>query len=231
MQASFDAALFAGNHEMANHSYSHGMNLGKRETLEEAYAQMADGENTLEYYYGKEVRGVAYPYGKPSKWFGDITQYLLNRQNLYARCSTNGNFDVPEDFMEWDFTCHHDYLYSEAKDYANKFFNLLPDDGTLKVLSVWGHPYNFEPVVDDTTGEVTRAETWSTILEPFASTIEEKTERGEVWNPTNIELVEYINAVNTLVISEDCVYNPSDVDVYVKINGAEVVVPAGGTIY
>lgn len=220
MQTSFDEAFFAGNHEMANHSYSHGMNLGKRETVEEAYAQMADGENTLEYYYGKDVRGVAYPYGKPSKWFGDITQYLLNRQNLYARCSTNGNFDVPEDFMEWDFTCHHDYLYSSTKDYANKFFNLLPDDGTLKVLSVWGHPYNYAD-----------SGTWDTILEPFASTIEEKSERGEVWNPTNIELVEYINAVNGLVINNDSIYNPSDVDVYVKINGVETIVPAGGTIY
>ena len=220
MQTSFDEAFFAGNHEMANHSYSHGMNLGKRETVEEAYAQMADGENALEYYYGTDVRGVAYPYGKPSQWFNSITQYLTSRQNLYARCSTNGTFDIPENFMEWDFTCHHDYLYSPTKDYANKFFNLLPDDGTLKVLSVWGHPYNYAD-----------SGTWDTILEPFASTIEEKSERGEVWNPTNIELVEYINAVNGLVINNDSIYNPSDVDVYVKINGVETIVPAGGTIY
>ena len=44
------------------------------------------------------------------------------------------------------------------------------------------------------------------------------------------EAYDYIKAKESLVITDDSVYNPSDIDVYVTINGVKKVVSAKETI-
>ena len=51
-----------------------------------------------------------------------------------------------------------------------------------------------------------------------------------IWSATNMQIYDYIHAVEGLEISEDKtkIYNSSDVDVYAVINGQRVVIPAKG---
>ena len=58
------------------------------------------------------------------------------------------------------------------------------------------------------------------------------TKNENVWYATNIEVYEYVTAYRNLVYSSDetKVYNPSSTDVWVKINGNKVFVPAGKTV-
>lgn len=225
-QAVLDEALISGNHEIASHCNSHGEgNLlpadSTEETLITAKERVSGAKNTLEYKYNRSVPGMAYPGGKPKTYFSEITEYIKGLGGKYARCSTGGSIDIPANFMNWGFTCHHGNLYDEETMLADTFFN-LEDDGTLKVLSVWGHAYNYV----DSEGN------WEdTIFEPFTDTLKAEIDKGNVWQPTNIEFVEYINSLRALVINNDSIYNGGTADVYIKINGVKTVVPAGGTVY
>ena len=207
----FDAAV---SHEIANHSKGHPNYL--EVDLETAIASIRDGKQELEEVLGKEIRGFAYPYNRPYGTPNEepINQYLIEEGVAYARLSTtNGSLAIPQDFLNWQFTCHHNTL----ANYKEAFYN-LPDNGSLQLLSIWGHSWEFD-----------RDSTWDTILAPFLEELEQR--KDEIWNPTNIELVDYIQAKNALVITKDSIYNPSDVDVYVTIDGVPTIIQPHQTIY
>jgi len=80
-----------------------------------------------------------------------------------------------------------------------------------------GHTYEFR-----------QNDNWNVIIDFF-----EKVAKNEnVWYATNIEVYEYVTAYRNLVYLSDetKVYNPSSTDVWVKINGNKVFVPAGKTV-
>lgn len=61
---------------------------------------------------------------------------------------------------------------------------------------------------------------------------EKTANNSNVWYATNIEVYEYVTAYRSLVYSADGdkVYNPTSTDVWVKIDGKAVSVPAGKTV-
>lgn len=210
--------------EAANHTDTH-PRLNEI-SLEEAQADILAGKQKIEDKLGTEVRGFAYPYSRAAGSLTelDIVEYLKETGHMYGRnSSTNGgSFAIPEDFQNWKFTCHHTDNNFEALQ--DQFYN-LPDDGQLYLFSVWGHSWEFDQDVSAGRPE----ETWSTILVPFLQGVQ--AHKDEIWNPTNIEFYDYLQAQKTLEITEEYIYNPSNTDVYVKIDGQETVVPAGQWIY
>ena len=212
------------NQEAANHTDTH-PRLNEI-SLEEAKQDILAGKQKIEEKLGTEVRGFAYPYSRVagSSTELEIVEYLKETGHMYGRnSSTNGgSFAIPEDFQNWKFTCHHtDENFESLQD---QFYN-LSDDGQLYLFAVWGHSWEFSQ--DASSGRP--EETWSTILVPFLQGVQ--AHKDEIWNPTNIEFYDYIQAQKTLEIAEEYIYNPSNTDVYVKIDGQETVVPAGQWIY
>ena len=57
-----------------------------------------------------------------------------------------------------------------------------------------------------------------------------RTDKYKDYHATNMEIYDYVNAVNNIEISEDKtkVYNSSNVDIYAVINGQRVIIPAKG---
>ena len=54
--------------------------------------------------------------------------------------------------------------------------------------------------------------------------------RNDVWKATYIEIFYNIVARRMLEIGDKSIYNPSDIDVYAKVNGNNVVIPAKDSI-
>ncbi len=210
--------LYAG-HEIGNHTWSHpDMREGKGTngttlTSEECYAELRDAKLFLEEYFGVPVKGLAYSMTNPNR--DDVNKYVSERY-LYARnAPTVGKlteFAIPESFSpSWDFTCiDQNNGIDYSTDCLERYFSL--ETGELTQLSIWGHPENTET-----------NNRWD--LTDYM--IKLYTQSGQnIWNPTVSDYVEYINATRSLVITQNEIYNPSDVNVYAEIDGVPITLKA-----
>ena len=94
---------------------------------------------SLESLYGKIIRGMAYPYG----WYDDTLIDVLKQCGItYCRTvESTENFDLPENWLAWNPTCHHD---DEALfDLADEFVSKQNVERPL-LFYVWGHTFEFE---------------------------------------------------------------------------------------
>ncbi|MBQ2709440.1 MAG: hypothetical protein IJF67_14315, partial [Clostridia bacterium] len=85
-----------------------------------------------------------------------------------------------------------------------------PDDGKLKTFIFGVHSVDFE-----------RSGNWCD-LEEFTEKYGGRPQ--EFWYATNYEIFHYEDAVKSLQISDNEIDNPSDVAVYIKIDGRPVVI-------
>lgn len=156
---------------------------------------------SLESLYGKIIRGMAYPYG----WYDDTLIDVLKQCGItYCRTvESTENFDLPENWLAWNPTCHHD---DEALfDLADEFVSKQNVERPL-LFYVWGHTFEFE-----------RNNNW----ERMDRFMEKVAKQDDVWYATNGEIYDYVNAYENLVFSADGkrIYNPSKMSVWVEIDG------------
>lgn len=193
-------------HEIAGHGLNHAspVNTGSAAYM---YDTITDRAN-LEQITGKHVRGYAYPFGMYSN---DVKEILRLAGYQYARVvTTTGNFDLPDDFLEWKGTCHHNdkKLMEYAEDFcADTGFSIMK-----KLFYVWGHSYEFE-------GE----NNWE-VIENLCSYMQEHGEK--IWFATNIEIFDYVTAYRRLEYNAEGsrIYNPSAIPVTIQRDGTSVTV-------
>ncbi len=183
----------------------------------EAIKEVADNRDYLENKFGCIVRGMAYAY---NGFNAEIKRVLSDLGVKYARTTVpTHSFALPEDFLEWNPTCHHndEALFS----LLDKFINKRPEDEFKFrepwLFYVWGHSYEF----DDNSN-------WD-IMERFSR---EVSGREDVWYATNGEICDYVAAYRALVFSLDGerVFNPSYIPVWLEIRGQVYKIDAGGTV-
>ena len=82
---------------------------------------------------------------------------------------------------------------------------------------MWGHSYEF-----------TNDNNWDKI-EQFCR---DAAGDEECWYATNIEIVDYVNALRALVFTADrtVVYNPTATEVTISVDGKPITVPGGATV-
>ncbi|MBQ9604977.1 MAG: polysaccharide deacetylase, partial [Firmicutes bacterium] len=119
----------------------------------------------------------------------------------------------PEDFMRWHGTCHHNQNLLEL---GKKFLD-QPYKNRPHLMYVWGHAKEFE--VDGK---------WD-MIEEFCKMM---SGREDIWYATNIEIVDYCNAIKQLRFSADCsmVYNPTALKLWFAYDGEGVSIEAGETL-
>lgn len=185
--------------------------------LAEAVKEIVDNRAYLEEKFGGIVRGMAYAY---SGYNDDIKRILKDLGVAYARTTVStGGFSLPEDFLEWNPTCHH--TDPAVGEICEKFFNTSPlSEGKMResrLLYIWGHSYEFDDdnnwEVIDKVGKLAAAD-------------------DGVWKATNIEIYEYITAYRNLVFTLDGerVYNPSAIPVWIEIRRKTYKVEVGQTV-
>lgn len=204
--------LYKG-HEIACHSYTH-PHLNNLDLGGIAYQIIKDRE-VLEEKTGQIIQGFAYPYGLSET--DGMVDCIRNCGIKYGRTTVaTHNFELPTDYLRWNPTCHQ--ADSKLPELAESFFK--PDDmehpWRIKPLLfyIWGHSYEYK-------------NNWDR-LENICKTIGEK---DNVWYATNMEIINYISAFNALrrSINGNIIHNPTDVDIFVWVNGKNIMIEKGKT--
>lgn len=181
--------------EVACHGVSH-PDLSSCEPVV-ACTEVIDDRKNLERIFGKQVHGMAYPYGT---YNDTVVEILKNAGIHYARTiTTTLKFNMCEDWLRMPATCHHEN--PALMELADKFLALKPSFAP-KVFYVWGHSYEF-----------TTQNNWY-IIENFC---EKMANKADIWYCTNIELYNAWADYKRLERSADgsMIYNPNARSVWV----------------
>jgi hypothetical protein len=160
--------------------------------------QVLEDRKVLEEIAGYPVRGLSYPNGSFSD---DIVKMLPALGIEYSRTVVSTNsFAIPEDFLRWPATCHHNGKLMEL----GKQFIGLNKKQYLYMMYVWGHSYEF-----------TDRDNWH-VMEEFCQFIGG---RDDIWYATNIEIVDYMEDAARLqyTAAGDWVYNPNAQSVWIQV--------------
>ncbi len=204
--------------EIACHGHAHPYYA----TLPQAAAtnDIIKNRNELERITGKIIRGFAYPSVSISN---NVSETALKAANIaYVRSTAASNsFALPDDWYKWQVTCHH----KASLPLYEKFAELKETVFTPYLMYVWGHSFEFE-----------RENNWE-LMEEFLKNCHSN---PEIWFATNMEIYEYVNAFNRLILSADGTkaYNPTKIDLWAGICTKNVKkapiptvkIPAGETV-
>ena len=126
---------------------------------------------------------------------------------------TTGDFDMPEDFMRWKGTCHHNKNLLEL---GRKFLE-MPYKNRPRLMYVWGHSLEFE-----------KDNNWE-LIEEFCEMMSDK---DDIWYATNMEIVDYVNGLRQLRFSADCtmVYNPTCMELWFSKDEKAICIKGGEQI-
>ncbi|SFL92914.1 Polysaccharide deacetylase [Gracilibacillus orientalis] len=199
------ASLYQG-HELSAHTVTHPTIA--RSPKEQLIEEVMEDRKKLEELAGYPVRGLSYPNGSYNSLIKEVLPYLGIE---YARTvNSTDNFGMPDDFIEWNPTCHHNRNLLQL---AERFTSLHKKQ-YLYMFYVWGHSYEFD-----------HDNNWD-LIEQFSEFIGG---REDIWYATNIEIVDYIKAFRRLHFSANSqfVYNPSAKSVWLNVDGQIVEVPGG----
>ncbi len=119
-------------HEIACHTVTHpkGLHLDNLDVIKR---EIIDDKKALEDIIGKEICGMAYPYGE----YNDRIIEMLKLAGIkYARTVKDTfSFGSPIDPYEWHPSCHQSKALPVIEEFKNK------DQG---VLFIWGHSIEFK---------------------------------------------------------------------------------------
>jgi len=198
------AELFKG-HEISVHTVTHPFlqNVPIQKMIEE----VSEDRKNLEEISNYLVTGMSYPFGTYNE---DVLKVLSMLGIEYSRTTaSHGNFNLPENFLTWHPTCHHNGNINELGQRLidSKYKN-------LSLLYVWGHSFEFN-----------RQDNWQ-IIEEFCELMANK---EEIWYATNIEICHYIKAMKGLQFSADMkmVSNPSALSIWISVDDKPVEIPSG----
>ena len=178
----------------------------------EGYIQFIDqGHEELEGIFGKgSVRSFAWPFTEQPN--AAIHKHLSTKGYYGVRASkkrgTDGEFNLEENRMPWGMTAIHNDLLELAEVYDK-----LEDDGKLKFFCFGVHSKDYE--IYDKWGD----------LQEFADTYGHRPE-DYYYAPVG-EIFDYADALKELIIAEEKITNPTKLDLYIRVDGKNVLIKAG----
>lgn len=199
--------LYSG-HEVSLHMLYHRM--PSTIPCEELNFQVMQDRKNLESACGYIVKGMSYPCGDYSAY---TTESIRRLGIVYSRTTNSThNFRIPEDFMYWNPTCHH----NGAMEYSKKFLDLLSNTNNHHLLYIWGHSSEFD-----------KDDNWQ-MIETLCGLLGG---REEIWYATNIEIYNYMKAIHSLEVSADLkiIHNPTAYTLWFTYAGETVKIEPGET--
>ncbi len=197
--------VYAG-HEIAVHSSTH----PHLEELDERrlYAELYDDRKTLAARFGCAVEGMALPFGS---WNEAVRSAIEKLGFRYCRTTvSHHSFALPEDLLTWGATCHHKDPLLPAL--AGQF---RETEQELALFYVWGHSFEFD-----------MQQNWQ-VMEDF---LQKTAGCSDTWYATNGEVAAYLTAIRRLIVGEDFFINPTGTDLWVRVSGETLRIPAGAWV-
>lgn len=174
-------------------------------------AKITESKQTLERICGYPIRGISLSHHEADH---TLAAHLCKLGICYARTTrSTEEFSLPEDFMHWHPTCHHD---------SPHLFQLLENFKASKInLALFDLRGNCLELENDNSREV---------IERFCAAAAED---PDIWYATNIEICDYVTALRALCFSVDrtMVYNPTATDVWISADGRPIRIAAGATLH
>ena len=188
----------------------------KRATAETYIRLIEESHRELEAVFGEgSVRCFVWPYIRQNNkrltdYVDSIPYYYGERIDTCVGVDPDVYFAPPSD--------EHFYLCARQKNLLDMAasFEALPDDGGLKFFCFGVHSIDYE-----------KADKWGE-LESFARTYGARPE--DYFYATVAEIYDYATATRSLLITETEITNPSNIDLYVKIDGERRIVKAKRSI-
>ncbi|OXM83741.1 polysaccharide deacetylase family protein [Paenibacillus rigui] len=202
------AELYRG-HEVSAHTLTHPTIA--RCPKEQLIHEVMEDRKGLEQLVGYTIRGMSYPNGSFNKQIKELLPFLGIE---YARVTEGtGGFGMPDDWMEWKPTCHHNHNLLSL----GEAFTQLHKSQYLYMMYVWGHSYEFD---NDNNWE---------LISRFC---EQVGGNNDIWYATNIEIVDYVKAFQQLKFSAagSFVYNPSARPVWIRVDDEIIEITGGGQV-
>lgn len=194
-------------HEISCHTLSHGWLTGM--PYQSVIEETMENRRFLEKVAGYPVVGMSYPSGIYNE---EVKMAFKMCGIVYSRTINDTmNFMLPQDFLEWNPTCHH----KDAMKLSEIFMNRLELRRKEPLFYIWGHSHELQSEAD-----------WQELEE----LLQRISCNDKIWYATNLEIYQYMMAQRALFISADetCFYNPTAIDVWVEKDRTEIIhVPAG----
>lgn len=178
------------NHEVASHTLTHPYlsSLTEAQIMEE----MARDKENLERLIGKPVLGFAGPF---HHWGPEVVacakrcgfEYARNAQERYC-------YAPPEEYYYWSAGCYH--IMPGFRNFVEGFFETEEE---LALCQIVGHTYDLD--AED-------------LWDYMESVLKRVAEDESIASMTNIELVRYLKAMRTAVITAEGIENPSDLPLW-----------------
>ena len=197
-------SLYAG-HEVASHTLTHPYmeSLSRGDIL----CQLTTDRMNLQNLFGREILGFAVPF---LYYSDEIAECARQAGFAYARISEiTGDYAIPEDPYFWRGSKFH--WDEDLEDFVLGF---LETDRELALCELVGHSYDLDVL-----------NLWDT-MERILSRIAAS---SDVAPMTNLELVRYTCAMASVCISENCIHNPSAMDLWFRVGEKVVVLHPGDT--
>lgn len=177
----------------------------------EAYCALADSCLVeLNRVFGdKSVNTFVWPYCEQNEEY--ILDYITGKAGYYAVRKTGSvkdttGFAMPSDRAHWSYNINHVGLLEVAKLYDEK-----EDDGELKFFCFGLHSHDYE-----------RGDCWY-LLEDLCKLYGNRPE--DFYYASVEDIFKYEDAVNSLVVTDAYLENPSDVTLFVKLDGKRIQLP------
>lgn len=192
------------NHEVASHTLTHPYlsQLTESEVMEE----MSKDKENLERLTGRPVLGFGGPFHHWSPMIVECAkrcgfEYARNAEERYC-------YAPPEEYYYWAAGTYH--VMPGFRPFVEGFFETEEE---LALCQIVGHTYDLD------------AENMWQYME---SVLKRVSEDESILSMTNIELVRYLKAMRSAVITEDEIKNPSALPLWFERNGEVICVAPEG---
>ena len=188
--------LYKG-HEVASHTLTHP--YMSELTEEEILYQMREDKKNLEELFQREIFGFAVPFD----YYSDLIAKCVKKSGFsYGRMSEERySYAPPEEYFYWAAGAFH--IMPRFAEFVDGFFET---DEELALCQIVGHSYDLDT-----------EQMW----EQMEAILKRVAEDEDVISMTNIELVRYLKAMRGVIISEDRIENPSDMELWFEKNGSD----------
>jgi peptidoglycan/xylan/chitin deacetylase (PgdA/CDA1 family) len=192
------------NHEVASHTLTHP--YLSQLTEPEVMHQMAQDKENLERLTGKPVLGFAGPFHHWSSMIADCArkcgfEYARNAEERYC-------YAPPEEYYDWSAGSYH--IMPGFRDFVEGFFHTGEE---LALCQIVGHTYDLDT---------------ENMWEYMESILKRVAEDESILSMTNLELVRYLKAMRSAVITEEEIQNSSDQPLWFEKDGEVVCVEPKG---
>ncbi len=193
------------NHEVASHTLTHP--YLSQLTEAEVMHQMARDKENLERLTGRPVLGFAGPFSHWSPMIADCARkcgfvYARNAEERYS-------YAPPEEYYYWSAGSYH--VMPGFRGFVEGFFHA---DEELALCQIVGHTYDLDA---------------ENMWDHMESVLRRVAEDDSILPMTNLELVRYLQAMRSAVITQEEICNPSELPLWFEKNGQVFCVAPSAT--